>query len=300
MGKKKYYRGIYAAEMNPDSLLFWRKVGELPSPAAYGVSVSCPDGIVCAGGMNGRGALAAVYKIRWDERKGKVALETLPDLPYALDNMYGTLVGNRLFITGGNRNGKPSNSFLCLDLDNLEAGWQSLPEFPGAARVQPVCAGQRKGDETRIYLWGGFAASVDGRPATLSTDGYCYSSVSRQWTPVATPAGDDGETVSLGGGTAVAVNDSLILCTGGVNKDIFLAALRHPEKDYLLHPVEWYKFNDRILVYNANRNIWQEVARTPQTARAGAALAGWNKTFYNINGELKPGIRTPQVNQAKL
>ena len=294
-GKKKYYRGIYAAEMNPDSLLLWRKVGELPSPAAYGVSVSCPDGIVCAGGMNGRGALAAVYKIRWDERKGKVALETLPDLPYALDNMYGTLVGNRLFITGGNRNGKPSNSFLCLDLDNLEAGWQSLPEFPGAARVQPVCAGQCKGDETRIYLWGGFAASVDGRPATLSTDGYCYSSVSRQWTPVATPAGDDGETVSLGGGTAVAVNDSLILCTGGVNKDIFLAALRHPEKDYLLHPVEWYKFNDRILVYNANRNIWQEVARTPQTARAGAALTGWNKTFYNINGELKPGVRTPEI-----
>src|SRR5699024_7986433 len=99
----------------------------------------------------------------------------------------------------------------------------------------------------------------------------------------------------LGGGTAVAVNDSLILCTGGVNKDIFLAALRHPEKDYLLHPVEWYKFNDRILVYNANRNIWQEVARTPQTARAGAVLGGRNKSFINIIGEFHPGVRTPEI-----
>ena len=87
----------------------------------------------------------------------------------------------------------------------------------------------------------------------------------------------------------------MVLCTGGVNKDIFLAALRCPEKDYLLHPVEWYKFNDRILVYNINLDIWQEVARTSLVARAGAALVGWDKTYYNINGELKPGVRTPEI-----
>ena len=99
----------------------------------------------------------------------------------------------------------------------------------------------------------------------------------------------------MGGGTAIAINENLILCTGGVNKDIFLAALRHPEKDYLLHLAEWYKFNDRILVYDIHQNTWQEVARTPQTARAGASLVGWNKTYYNINGELKPGVRTSEI-----
>lgn len=364
-GKKKFYRGIYAATLNPDTVLAWRKVGELPVAAAYGVSVSCQDGIICVGGTDGKNALTSVYKISWNEnnrkagknlkavrslksgrdeetekneqagksrtigkneqigkdrqtgkdgqirkheqagKHGKVQIETLPDLPYALDNMYGTLVGHRLFITGGNRDGKPSNSFLSLDLDNLAADWQQLPEFPGAARVQPVCAGQYKDGDARIYLWGGFAASVDGKPATLSTDGYCYSSASRQWTPVATPTGNDtpvatpmsndDEPISLGGGTAIAINDSLILCTGGVNKDIFLAALQRPEKDYLLHPAGWYKFNDRILVYNIRRNTWQEVARSPYTARAGAALTGWDKTYYNINGEVKPGIRTSDI-----
>lgn len=373
-GKKKFYRGIYAATINSDTVLAWRKVGELPVAAAYGVSVSCQDGIICAGGTDGKNSLTSVYKISWNEnnrkagknlkaigslksgrdedtekneqtgkdgqaesgqaekneqigkneqtgkdrqagKHGKVQIEPFPDLPYALDNMYGTLVGNRLFITGGNRDGKPSNSFLCLDLDNLAAGWQQLPEFPGAARVQPVCAGQYKDGDARIYLWGGFAASVDGKPATLSTDGYCYSSTSRQWTPVATPTGNnapvatptgnntpiatpmsnDDEPISLGGGTAIAINDSLILCTGGVNKDIFLAALQRPEKDYLLHPAGWYKFNDRILVYNIRRNTWQEVARSPYTARAGAALTGWDKTYYNINGEVKPGIRTSDI-----
>lgn len=302
-GKKKYYQGIYAAEINPDTLLLWNKVGELPVPAAYGVSISCPDGIICIGGNNGQGALNSVYKIRWDgrngnvknEKKGKVVIETLPALPYTLDNMCGTLIGEQLFVAGGNRNSQPSNSFLCLDLANLPAGWQELPEFPGDARTQAVCAGQRRGDEARFYLWGGFAPSTEGRPATLSTNGYCYSSVSRQWTPVATPKGSDGDIISLGGAAAVVLNDSLALCTGGVNKDIFLAALQRPEKDYLLHPVEWYKFNDRVLVYNMNQNIWQEITRTPRVARAGASLAGGDKTYYNINGELKPGIRTSEI-----
>ncbi|WP_073348374.1 cyclically-permuted mutarotase family protein [Bacteroides congonensis] len=299
-GKKKFYRGIYAATINTDTVLAWRKVGELPVASAYGVSVSCPDGIICIGGTDGKDALTSVYKISWGRnpkaaKQGKVVIETLPALPYALDNMCGTLIGGQLFVAGGNRNGKPSNSFLCLDLDRLETGWQELPNFPGDARTQAVCAGQFKDGEARIFLWGGFAASTDGKPATLSTDGYCYSSLSRQWTPIATPTGNDGETISLGGGTAIAINENLILCTGGVNKDIFLAALRQPQKDYLLHPAEWYKFNDRILIYDISQNTWQEVARTPQTARAGAALVGWDKTYYNINGELKPGIRTPEI-----
>lgn len=39
----------------------------------------------------------------------------------------------------------------------------------------------------------------------------------------------DSVSVSLGGGGAVSLNDSLIICTGGVNKRIFLSALRRGE-----------------------------------------------------------------------
>lgn len=76
--------------------------------------------------------------------------------------MCGTLIGEQLFIAGGNRNGKPSNSFLRLDLTNLSVGWHELPEYPGDARTQAVCAGQRRGDDYRFYLWGGFAPSTEG------------------------------------------------------------------------------------------------------------------------------------------
>lgn len=288
-GKKKFYKGIYATDFYTDSVFSWRKVGELPAPAAYGVSVSTSDGMVCIGGMNEKGALADVYRIYWqDERRKKVIVEPLPSLPYAMDNFTGALLENRIYVAGG-------NAFLCLDLDRLSEGWKELPPFPGSPRMQPVSAAQYRDGECCFYLWGGFSPSVDGRPATLSTDGYCYSPSSRKWTLLDAPTGRDGEAVSLGGGTSCAFGDEQILCMGGVDKDIFLAALQKPEKDYLLHPVEWYKFNRKILVYNTRENTWQEVLSTSDVARAGAALVGDGRTFFSINGELKPGIRTPRI-----
>lgn len=64
----------------------------------------------------------------------------------------------------------------------------------------------------------------------------------------------------------------------------------------MLHPAEWYRFNDRILIYNTRRDKWEEAVRSQDVARAGAALTtGQGQTFFNINGELKPGIRTPEI-----
>ena len=315
-GKKKFYQGIYAADASADSVFVWRKVGQLPVAAAYGVSVSTPRGIVCVGGSNENGSLSAVYRLSLSDDKQAVIVDTLPSLPCTMDNMSGSVVDYTLFVAGGNVNGKPSNGLYCLNLGNPETGWQQLPDFPGAPRVQPVCVGQRKENETLLYLWGGFSGAFDGRSATLSTDGYCYSPSLQQWQPVSTPIGSDSVPVALGGGAGIALTDSLILCTGGVNKDIFLSALQREEmmkaevtggnqaavdslkseaKTYMLHPAEWYRFNDRILIYNTRRDKWEEAVRSQDVARAGAALTGQGQTFFNINGELKPGIRTPEI-----
>lgn len=318
-GKKRFYQGIYAVDaVATDSVLNWRKVGELPVAAAYGVSVSIPQGMICVGGTNADGSLSSVYRISLSDDRQSVRLDTLPSLPCTLDNMGGAVVDHTLFVAGGNRNGKPSNTLLCLDLGNPATGWQELPSFPGPPRVQPVCAGQRKEGETLLYMWGGFAGSFDDRPATLSTDGYCYSPATGRWMQVAAPVGADSVVVSLGGGVAVSLADSLILCTSGVNKDIFLSALQREEalkkavaandlptvdslktiiKTNMLLPAADYCFNDRMLIYNTRRDQWQEIARHPGMARAGSALAGQGKTLFHINGELKPGVRTPEMNK---
>lgn len=299
-GSKEFYRDIYVTELSDDSVFFWRKVGEFPQPVAYGVSVSTSDGIVCVGGMNAEGTLNTVYRISMENDK-KVLIEVLPSLPCALDNMSGCILGNTVYIAGGNKDGKPSNVFYCLNLEKLLEGWQKLPDFPGLPRIQPVCAVQT--DVTgrpAFYLWGGFAVGVGGSPASLSLDGYVYSPNSGKWTSLPAPVNRQGETISLGGGTAVAWGDSLILCMGGVNKDIFLQALRKPAPDYLSHPVEWYRFNRFLLAYNTHREKWQTIECIPATARAGAACVVWGKDLFYINGELKPGIRTPEITRIRL
>ena len=49
-------------------------------------------------------------------------------------------------------------------------------------------------------------------------------------------------------------------------------SLKSEAKTYMLHPAEWYRFNDRILIYNTRRDKWEEAVRSQDVARAGAAL----------------------------
>ena len=206
-------------------------------------------------------------------------------LPFALDNMSGCLVQNKLYVVGGNQNGKASNIFYSLDLERISAGWVELPPFPGKPRIQPVCVAQKdeKGEDA-IYLWGGFASASSERDASLSIDGYQYSLSQKKWTPLSSPTNARGEVVSLGGGAAVAVGDSLIVCMGGVNKDIFLQALRNPAPDYLSHPAEWYKFNKDLLAYNVFTREWHTLYTSSGLARAGAVVVPYKLLLYKWRG----------------
>ena len=206
-GTKKYYRSIYAAEVTEDSLFTWEKIGEFPQDVAYGVTISTPDGILCIGGMNAKKRLNTVYRITLKNKKA--VLETLPALPCTLDNMTGSLLGNVVYVAGGNKNGIPCNDLYCLDLDSLSKGWQKLQDFPRSPRIQAVSAAQ---------------------------------------------VGPHGE----------------------------------------------HRFNNRLLVYNSRQKRWKEIAKVSETARAGASLIFDGYGYLLINGELKPGIRTPDITRILL
>ncbi len=314
-GKKTFYKSIYAAGVvSSDSVLEWKKVGELPVCVAYGVSLPTSSGLVCIGGSNNEGSLSSVWRLSW--RQENLEIDTLPSLPATVDNMAGTSIGNTLYILGGNVDGKPSNAVYSLALDRAEEGWKQEASFPGAARVQPVCLSAKRGGEDCLFVMGGFAGAYDGNSATLSTSALCYSPSTRQWIEVATPTDGQDEALALGGGIGISLADTAFLCMGGVNKDIFLSALRREErmkkakaekdetaidslareqKKYMEEPQEYYRFNQKLLLYSAARNQWEVLGDYPQAARAGAVVAGDGNTIFLINGELKPGIRTPEI-----
>ena len=297
-GAKKFYDGIYCASLSGDNALVWRRIGNLPAPAAYGVSVTTPEGVVCIGGNNAEGQLDTVFCINIKE--GSAVIEPLPSLPAGIDNFTGAFAGRRIFVSGGSYAGKADRKALFLDLDELGKGWQALPDFPGPRRTQPVSAAFEKDGVYEFYIWGGFAGATDGDPVTLSVDGLKYSSETGEWIPVAGPRDAEGIEVSLGGGAAAVLGDGKVVATGGVDKDVFYNALIKLPEGYFEHDPSWYRFGKNILVYDTASDSWSVAANTPETARAGAVLVGDGRTFVNICGELMPGVRSPQLTRIEF
>lgn len=292
--KKRYYRGIYVLNPSePDGE--WKRVGSLPECMAYGASATTPDGVVMVGGSmeNGCSTMARIVSIAGD---GKLCMDSLPELPFTLDNTAACADGNKVYVCGGNLDGQPSNVLLCLNLDCTNDGWKRLADFPGNSRVQPVVAATGG----KVYVWGGFAPKGENREATLDTDGYCYDPEEDIWQPVAGPTDAEGDAVSLGGGIAVTLADGRIAAAGGVNRHIFLAALQSQPADYLQHPASWYRFNPTVYIFDPQSCKWSIAATSDEYARAGAAAALCGDSLILLGGELKPRIRTPKTSVVKL
>lgn len=79
-----------------------------------------------------------------------------------------------------------------------------------------------------------------------------------------------------------------------------LDSLQAEAKAYMHHPVAWYRFNRSLLRYDTFTKSWENLGDYEQVARAGAGAVCEGKTLIIVNGELKPGIRTPEVNRVQL
>lgn len=289
---KKYYAGVYAARMDRKALQ-WRLVGFLPEAAAYGATVASGDSLLFIGGNNTNHALAAVYSVRLNSAGTDVSINRLADLPATADNMAVALVGNDVFVVGGNQNGKPSADVLRYKLGASTVSSANL-RIPGAPRVQPVAAAYNN----RLYVWGGFYA--DGEQSKVHTDGYVYDVNAKEWGALAAPHSADGEEMTLSGGIAWADGDRLY-ATGGVNRTIFLDAISGryecvKKDDYLKQPIDWYKFSGNLYVFDAVAGQWLTTTFANQAlARAGAQVVPTPLGVFYIGGELKPALRTPQI-----
>lgn len=292
-GKKVYYNEIWGMNLSANT---WVKVGKLPYKVAYGASVSVEEGVVCIGGVNDKSSLRFVTLIGWDAQHKNVKLKKLPELPFAVDNGTATLVGRMIYLTGGNQAGKETNNLLCLDMDNLDKGWQLKLAYPGAQRVQPVMIAV----DGKLYLAGGFQSSKENNPV-LSADMLCYDPSVGKWSvenelPL---DADNTPCYSVGAfGTTVA---GRILLMGGVNSGIFRKTLLGDvPADYMTKSVDWYRFNPDLFSYDTKKHCWNKIGSYPCLARAGAAVVAEGNRLFVICGELKPGIRTPEVNMLEF
>ncbi|MGL5913669.1 MAG: cyclically-permuted mutarotase family protein [Bacteroidales bacterium] len=312
-GKKEYYNSIYVYDADCDN---WDLVGQLPIGVGYGASVVSGGEWICLGGNNNAKSFNSVYSLNFDD---SLKIDTLKSLPVTMDNFAAAISNNQIYVAGGNCNGKVQNKLYSFDL-NKRNEWRELANFPGAGRVQPQLLPTEGG---KVILLGGFQAGGERVASILSDTVYQYNPAINSWSVLTTlpKSTTEDKPLAMVGGFSVVMNDSILLIGGGVNRTKFIDALDinhrialakddsntllvdsliNDKSNYLLHSVEWYQFNQDVYMYNLKDNRWCLLGTFPQTARAGAGAVIDDSALYIIGGELKPGIRTDEVNQIIL
>lgn len=288
-GQKVYYPQMYALDMT-DTAAVWHAVGELPLPVAYGASAETEKGLVCIGGQCADSCLTRVFRIEPADDGNRFLIHDLPPLPETVDNAAAACTEGVVYVTGGNQ-GRGGRALYSLRPD-ADSTWTRLADYPGTQRVQPVLLAAGK----TLYLAGGFMYDKENNLCTLPASLLAYSIETDEWSaPIPFPAKADGSPYALSGGAGISTGGKLFL-TGGVDYQIFKEAMegRGPA-DYLKKPVEWYAFNRDILVYDTVRQTWQIHPAIESMGRAGGILLHREGRMWMVCGEVKPGIRTPQV-----
>jgi sialate O-acetylesterase len=317
-GEKQYHDHVYVLHNYLQPHAQWEVSDvKFPYKVAHGVSISTPQGIVCLGGKNAERHFSDVWLMRWDRNRQTVKIDSLPALPYTNADMGGALIGSRIYLAGGAINGKAGNHCVYLELSGTgKKEWREVPDFPGQERLQPVVAAQYDGNETCLYLFGGYCFDVEVNAAPeIMTDGYKFIPSQHQWIGVASTTVDD-EAQAMVGASAISAGNNSIVCLGGVNRDLFfydqdivrqiqqarlsqdtslLNALFMQRRSYWLQPPDFFRFNKNILVYRTPTDTWEKAGMLPCQPFTGAVVVKSDDYFIVVNGEIKPGVRTNEV-----
>ena len=274
-GKKVWHERLFALDLKQAGAT-WREVGKLPAANGYGISLTVPEGVLLIGGGDAKEHFREVRLLTLSE--GKPAFRELASLPVPLAQMAGALAGRRVHVCGGIE--KPdattaSKDHWVLDLDEMGKGWQTMPPLPGEGRILATAAGI--GDSFLIVGGCSLAPDAAGKPVRKYLR-EAWKFADGQWTRLA-----DLPRGSVAAASPAPVRgDALFVVSGDDGKHV------GSPKD---HP----GFTREILRYDVSENAWSSGGELDAPAPVTLPTAPWQDGFILFNGEVKPGVRTPQV-----
>lgn len=286
-GQKAWHDRVFALAERDGA---WREVGHLPQPNAYGISATWRDSVVVVGGGNEKTNFREAYLIHWD---GKLLSFTpLPPLPTAIANSCGALVGDTLYVAGGQETPNATNTLkrcfsIDLSLEQASRQWHEIPwpsDAPG--RILAV-AGAHDG---WFYMFSGanLYSDANGRAARqYLTDAWRYRP-KNGWQHLS----DLPHAVAAAPTPAMLVGNSSLAIAGGVSPE-FLGTITANGP----HP----GFPRELVVYDIATDKWRPCPKETGGAvdilppRVTAPLIPWQNLFAVPSGEVAPGVRTPTV-----
>jgi solute:Na+ symporter, SSS family len=290
----------------------------LPRPLGYGVSITLPDGVLFIGGANSDGVFSEVFQARIQGPQDDLVFIDWPELPVPLTNMTGALVGNTIFIAGGQEQlAEPAatNHFFSLDTKNPERGWIKRSPWPGPSRSFSVSAAQNDGFDAVFYLFSGRNYGPD-RPLEILKDGYEYNPRLDRWKRL---DGPDGPDFPLMAGLAFASGQNHIILIGGDDGSLMIRQkYLEAEIDRLtlgggvaedalngrvdslnaliLHQLNNHPgFRRDILYYHTITNTLVKAGEAPFPFPVTTNVVKAEGRYFITSGEARPGVRTPDV-----
>ncbi|WP_435893893.1 sodium:solute symporter family transporter [Oceaniferula spumae] len=327
-GKKVYHNSIYTLKLGVDDAQWVKQESGLEDSVAYGMSVTNESrGVVYfIGGKtmdaaSGKEiALAAVWE--FSMANGKLLTKKLPPLPVACSEGVGELVDGKIIVGTGvtNRSADPAEGMVVqrklftFDTTDVTAGSWGGIELPEAARGRMYAVAGVRGSQ--FYLFGGrdFAASDGDMPDRIFgldflKDAWVFNVPSASWKQLA----DMPEARSAAPATAVPVGVSHLLMMGGVPVEFLREQIEaRPDKNGqgMDHP----GFPSSMLAYDTITNSWAKAGDLPTEVKPDHATNATGSTWATVTtplviykgaiyiptGEIKPGVRSPQVLAGKV
>lgn len=306
-GKKVYHDDIYIFRNMNDSFVNIPEDFHLPYLLAYSANGSTDKGIVVAGGENIQGPLNKVLLINWDKETNKPVVVYLPDLPRPCTDGALTVDKDRVYFAGGIDTSGVSDGFYMLNLNDTAAGWQTLPSLPKPVS-HTVLYVQNKDMDTCIYLVGGRKENKDS-VSDLYDEVYQFDLKTNQWSQKASLP------YTLSAQTGVSWGDSSLLVFSGDEGKTFhatelllikIAHEKNPaEKQKLIEEKNELQkhhpgYNGNVLLYNIRTNQWMKTDSIPFPGQVTTTAVKWNNEIIIPCGEIKAGVRTPDIIVGKV
>lgn len=294
-GAKQMYSDLWLIDTKSENKIIEHI--NLPVEIGYGASVTTEKGIYYIGGSSNQQADDDILFLTLDENKN-LKYEKIGELPFTFQSGAAVEYNGKLYIVGGKQNGTPSNKVYEYNLTNKVI--KELPSVPaGRGRTQSVA--QILNDSLYVF---------SGGDTTAYTDGYKYNFETGKWEEIS-PVRVNGKEISLLEAASVKLNKKEMLVIGGFNKEIYddavkkLGTLRGQEllkfkASYFGADPDDFRWNRDILIYNSETNSWRSIGEIPFNAPCGEGLVIVKNKIYSINGEIKPGVRTPRIYQGEF
>jgi len=248
------------------------------------------------GGQTPEGITEMVWLLSFDG--SSITVTDYPSLPTPVKHSSVAVIGSRIYLVGGElADGSSSNQFLLLDLDNLDKGWQRLPDFPVPVSGSAITS-QQDGEEVALFVLGGRARNNSPVTAFYSSV-YHFRSSTGIWSQRQNIQLGKEKEFPLAMASASAIGETYILLYGGDNGDVFnqveVAINKKDEKGRDRLQMSHAGFSSKILLYNTLTDSWLEIAKTVNPPVAVAADVSDGKDVYIACGEIRPGIRSPYI-----